>query len=130
MKSEQIDDPQKFFDYLTSDEMIVLDGDLVTDNILEIRYEFGENFVRADPKTNVVIATFTTTNSRLQLYDELDMLKERVLYCDTDSLFYLTQPGQPEPNWGIILVILLTNWAVTTLRYLHLVDRKIIIRPI
>ena len=100
MKTEQIDDPQKFFDYLTSDEIIVLDAHLVSEDILEIRYEFGEGFVRADPKTNVVIAAFTTAYARLQLYDELDMLGERMLYYDTDSVIYLTQCGQPEPRLG------------------------------
>ena len=99
-KTEQIDDPQKFFDYLTSDEILVLDANLVSDDIVEIRYEFGENFVQADPKTNVVIAAFTTAYARLQLYEELDMLGERVLYYDTDSVIYLTQPGQPEPRLG------------------------------
>ena len=34
------------------------------------------------------------------LYDELDMLQERVLYYDTDSVIYLSQPGQPEPRLG------------------------------
>ena len=100
MKTEQIDDAQKFFDYLTSDEIVVLDGHLVSEDILEIQYEFGENFDQADPKTNVVIAAFTTTYAHLQLYDELDMLAERVLYYDTDSVMYLTQSGQPEPQWG------------------------------
>ena len=85
---------------LTSDEITVLDANLVSDEIIEIRYEYGENFVQPDSKTNVVIAAFTTTYARLQLYEELDMLQERVLYYDTDSVIYLSQPGQPEPRLG------------------------------
>ena len=99
-KTKQIEDPQVFFDYLTSDEITVLDADLVSDEIMEIRYEYGDKFVQPDPKTNVVIAAFTTAYARLQLYDELDMLQERVLYYDTDSVIYLGQPGQPEPRLG------------------------------
>ena len=57
-------------------------------------------FVQPNPNTNVVIAAFTTAYARLQLYDELDMLGERVLYCDTDSVIYRSQPGQPEPRLG------------------------------
>ena len=34
------------------------------------------------------------------LYEELDMLKERVLYYDTDSIIYLTKLGEPEPRLG------------------------------
>ena len=80
IKTEQIEDPQKFFDYLTSDEITVLDVELVSGEIIEIRYEYGENFNQPDPKTSVVNAAFTTAHERLQLYDELDMLQERVLY--------------------------------------------------
>ena len=67
---------------------------------MEIRYEYGDKFVQPNPNTNVVIAAFTTAYARLQLYDELDMLGERVLYYDTDSVIYLSQPGQPEPRLG------------------------------
>ena len=51
---------------------------------MEIRYEYGEKFVQPDPNTNVIIAAFTTAYARLQQYDELDMLQERVLYNDAD----------------------------------------------
>ena len=67
---------------------------------MEIRYEYGDKFVQPDPKTNVIIAAFTTAYARLQLYDELDMLQERVLYYDTDSVIFVSQPGQPEPRLG------------------------------
>ena len=97
-KTEQIEDPQIFFDYLTSDEITVLDADLVSDEIMEIRYEYGDKLVQPNPNTNVVIAAFTTAYARLELYDELDMLGERVLYYNTDSVIYLSQPGQPEPR--------------------------------
>ena len=96
-KQKQNEDPQIFFDYLTSDEITVLDADLVSDEIMEIRYEYGDKFVQPDPKTNVIIAAFTTAYARLQLYDELDILQERVLYYDTDSVIYLSQP---EPRLG------------------------------
>ena len=67
VKTEKIDDPQLLFDYLTSDEITVLHANLVSDEIMEIRYEFGDKFIQPDPKTNVVIAAFTTAYARLQL---------------------------------------------------------------
>ena len=67
---------------------------------MEIRYEYGDKFVQPNPRTNVVIAAFTTAYARLQLYDELDMLGERALYYDTDSVIYLSQASQPEPRLG------------------------------
>jgi hypothetical protein len=100
VKTEQIEDPQVFFDYLTSDEINVLDADLVSDDIIEIRYEYTDNFVKPEAKTNVVIAAFTTAYARLKLYDVLDMLQERVLYYDTDSVIFLSKPDEPEPPLG------------------------------
>ena len=78
----------------------MLDTDLVSDDIVEIRYEYTNNFIQADAKTNVVIAAFTTAHARLMLYEELDMLKERVLYYDTHSIIYLTKLEEPEPQLG------------------------------
>ena len=97
--------PQEFFDYVTSNKFTVLYAYLVSDKIMEIHDEYGDNFVQPDPKTNVVIAAFTTPYTRPQLYEELVMLQERVLYYNTDSVIYLSQPGQPELNWEIIMAI-------------------------
>jgi hypothetical protein len=79
VKTEQIQDPQVYFDYLTSDEINVLDVDLVSDETIEIRYEYTDSFIKPDAKTNVVVAAFTTAYARLKLYDVLDMLQESPL---------------------------------------------------
>ncbi|CAB3991126.1 DNA polymerase, partial [Paramuricea clavata] len=78
VKTEQIKDPQVFFDYLTSDEINVLDADLVSDDIIEIRYEYTDNFIKPDAKTNV----------------------ERVMYYDTDSVIFISKLNEPEPPLG------------------------------
>ncbi|CAB3995104.1 DNA polymerase [Paramuricea clavata] len=100
VKTEQIKDPQVFFDYLTSDEIYVLDANLVSDDIIEIRYEYTDNFIKPDAKTNVVIAAFTTAYACLKLYGVLDMLHERVMYYDTDSVIFVSKLNEPEPPLG------------------------------
>ena len=100
VKTEQIKDPQVFFDYLPSDEINVLDADLVSDDIIEIRYEYTDNFIKPDAKTNVVIAAFTTAYARLKLYGVLDMLQEGVMYYDTDSVIFVRKLNEPEPPLG------------------------------
>ena len=97
---ELIKDPQVFFDYLTSDEINVLDARFVSDEMIEIHYENNENFIAPNAKTNVVIAAFTTAYARLKLYGVLDMLQERVLYYDTDSVIFVSKPNDPEPPIG------------------------------
>ena len=75
-KVEMITDPQVYFDYLTSDEINVLDARFVSDEMIEIHYENNENFIAPNAKTNVVIAAFTMAYARLKLYGVLDMLQE------------------------------------------------------
>ena len=99
-KVELIKDPRKYFEYLTSDEINVLDARFVSDEMVELHYEYNENFVEPDAKTNVVIAAFTTDYARLKLYGVLDQLQERVLYYDTDSVIFVSKPGEPEPPLG------------------------------
>ena len=99
-KTEQITDPQVYFDYFSSDEINVFDASLVSDDMVELCYEYTENFIQPNAKTNVVIAAFTTAYARLKLYGVLDMLQERVLYYDTDSVIFVSKPGEPEPPTG------------------------------
>ena len=128
VKTEQIDDPQVFFDCLTSDEIMVLDADLVSDEILEIRYEYGDKFVQPDPYTNVVIAVFTTAYARLQLYDEFDMLQGAS--CTTTPIRSFIS-ANPNLNCVIILAILPTNWEADISRYSCRADQRItVIKPI
>ena len=36
----------------------------------------------------VIIASYVTTHARLEFYNYLEQLKDRALYCDTDSVIY------------------------------------------
>ena len=44
--------------------------------------------------TSIAIASSVTASATMRLYDELKMLKERVLYCDTDSIIYEHEPDK------------------------------------
>ncbi len=57
---------------------------IINNEVLGVSYTYEDEFVPALPNTSEVIAAFTTTWARLALYKYLDLLGERVLYCDTD----------------------------------------------
>ena len=99
-KVELISDPQIHFDYLASDSIDVLDVNLISDDVVELHYGYDKNFVKSNAKTNVVMATFATAYARLKLYDVLDLLQERVLYYDTDSVIFISRTGESEPSTG------------------------------
>ena len=99
-KIEMIHEPRDFYDLLYSSAVEVCDARLVNDETVEVHYRNTEEFAEPNNKVNVVIAAFTTAYARLKLYDLLDLLQERVLYYDTDSVIYVHQPGKPDPPLG------------------------------
>ena len=99
-KTDRVTEPKEFYHYLGSNEYEVKNGQLVNDETFEIQYVENEGFVDENDKVNVVIAAFTTAYARLKLYDLLDLLQERVLYYDTDSVIYVHEPGKPDPPLG------------------------------
>ena len=52
------------------------------------------------PNLNIFVACFTTCWARLRLYEALELLNERVLYFDTDSVIFVQSPGEVEPLLG------------------------------
>ena len=99
-KTKRVTEPKEFYAYLYSDQYEVKDVQLVNDETVEIQYLEKEGFVEENKKVNIVIASFTTAYARLKLYDLLDLLQERVLYYDTDSVVYVHEPGKPDPPLG------------------------------
>ena len=93
-------EPSRFFELLYTTEFEVCDVRMVNENMLEVQYRNTEEFAGQNNKVNVVIAAFTTTYARLKLYDLLDLLQERALYYDTDSVIYVHQPDKPDPPLG------------------------------
>ena len=57
------------------------DGDFI-----QVSYSAKEEFTFGSNKTNVIIASFVTTQARLKLYGELEKLGRNVLYFDTGNL--------------------------------------------
>ena len=93
-----VTEPKEFFDILSKFE--VSDARLVNDEMVEVHYKEKDEFAEQNNKVNIVIAAFTTAYARLKLYDLLDLLQERVLYYDTDSVIYVHEPGKPDPPLG------------------------------
>ena len=67
---------------------------------LMVYYKQNEKFPIQSFKTNVVLASFVTCQARLHLYQELEKLENRVLYFDTDSIIFVTRPGDYVPATG------------------------------
>ena len=93
-------EPSRFFELLYKSEFEVCDARILNENMIEVQYRNVGEFAEQNNKVNVVIAAFTTAYARLKLYDLLDLLQERALYYDTDSVIYVHQPDKPDPPLG------------------------------
>jgi hypothetical protein len=67
---------------------------------IQVAYSEAEQVHVGNNKTNVILAGFVTSWARLELYKALDMLGERVLYFDTDSVYFVSRPGEPDLPLG------------------------------
>ena len=95
-----VQEPRRFFELLYATEVEVCNAHMVNENMVEVQYRNADEFTEQNNKVNVVIAAFTTAYARLKLYDLLDILQERVLYYDTDSVIYVHKSYKPNPPLG------------------------------
>ena len=96
----EFDDLEEFHKFLDSDAVDVRNVAVINDQLVEVHYEHKEEDIPVSPNLNIFVACFTTCWARLRLYEALELLGDRVLYFDTDSVIYLEQPGQPNPVLG------------------------------
>ena len=73
---------------------------ILTNDMIQIEWIYKQDCQPEDNKTNIYLDTFTTCWARLKLYSELEKLGRRVLYYDTDSVIYVSRPGQYDPPLG------------------------------
>jgi hypothetical protein len=90
------------------EEIVYSDKYLIHDVIIHpcgarsITYEKKRRYVMAPKHSNIAIAAFTTSHARLRLYQALEVLQDRVLYMDTDSVIFVDR-GDPGLVTGPLL---------------------------
>ena len=95
-----ISNPKEYFDLLTCDQQQVTDVSFVSDEIVEMRWKYIDEFVETSARTNVILAAYTTAQARLQMYSYLEQLQDRILYTDTDSIIFTTTESDESPHLG------------------------------
>ena len=92
-----ISDPQELFRFLATPEIEVNNLLFAGDEVVWVTWKYVEEEQNMPVlrHTNEVIGAYVTTGARLKLYTYLDSLRERVLYCDTDSVIFMQNCGEP-----------------------------------
>jgi len=97
---QQFGDPQAFHRFLDTNRLDVHQVFIINDAMVEVHYQYQDEDIPVSPNWNIFVAAFTTCWARLRLYEALELLGERVLCYDTDSVIYLEEEGQPSPVLG------------------------------
>ena len=87
-QTKYITEVSEFYEILLNDKLDNINFQFINDDMVQMTYNFKDQFVDNSKNTNVYIACFTTSHARLMLYNKLDYLNEKVLYFDTDSIIY------------------------------------------
>ena len=75
---------------LNDDKLKIHNVVIAQENALQVYYSEKAEHHFGGLKNNVILASFVTAQARLKLYSEIFKLDKRVLYIDTDSIFFLT----------------------------------------
>ena len=87
-QTKYITEVSEFYEILLDDKFDNINFQFINDDMVQMTYNFKDQFVDNSKNTNIYIGCFTTSHARLMLYDKLDYLQKKVLYFDTDSIIY------------------------------------------
>jgi hypothetical protein len=95
-KNTFIETPKELYSMLRNPEMTVKDL-LCVGEKLRVTYRDKHDFVKTPAYSSLITGIFVTSYARMELYKYLDLLQDKVLYYDTDSVFYILPPGVEDP---------------------------------
>ena len=88
-QTKYVTEVSEFYEILLDDKLDNINFQFINDDMVQMTYNFKDQFVDNSKNTNIYIACFTTSHARLMLYNKPDYLKEKVLYFDMDSIIYI-----------------------------------------
>ena len=89
---------EKLYDFLTNQTKVIKDFHVLDMVVME--YVHSEEFQEADYKTKIIITSMCSAYSCLKLWRIMNWLGNRIMYHDTDSVIYMSHPGQWKPPTG------------------------------
>jgi hypothetical protein len=97
---ELIAEPERFTQLMFSDSYHISHFCFVSDEVALVQWKHKDARLERARDVNVIVGAVTTAHARLMLYDLLDKLQERILYCDTDSIIFVSKEGDWVPPLG------------------------------
>ena len=98
--SEMLKDPEQFAQYIFGDAYDITHFSFISEDVALIQWRHADGYGGQTRDINVFLGAFTTAHARLELYDLMDKLGDRLLYSDTDSVVFVSKDGDWEPPLG------------------------------
>ncbi|XP_078241110.1 uncharacterized protein LOC140703714 isoform X1 [Pogona vitticeps] len=98
--TQVVRDPDEYFNLLFSESYKVSMFEFLADDAVCVSWKHATDRLTTKGRKNEFIACFTTAYARLELYNLLDKLQDRVLYHDTDSVIFVQREGEWKPSLG------------------------------
>ena len=82
---------------LMMDQTIVVKDVFMVGEVIKVLYEGKKAFIKTPAYSSLMTSVMTTSWARLELYEKMKLLGDRVLYVDTDGIFYKLEEGEEDP---------------------------------
>ena len=93
-------DPEQFAQCIFGDAYDITHFSFISEDVALIQWRHADGYGGQTRDINVFLGAFTTAHARLELYDLMDKLGDRLLYSDTDSVVFVSKDGDWEPPLG------------------------------
>ena len=90
-QTKYVTEVSEFYEILVNDKLDNINFQFINDDMVQMTYNFKDQFVDNSKNTNIYIVCFTTSHARLMLCNKLDYVNEKVLYFNTDSVIYANE---------------------------------------
>ena len=98
-----ITEPSEFFRLISDKRYVIMSLNFPNEKVVQVFYNEIKKMHYGCNTNNIVLAAFVTCYARLELFKYLILLNERLLYCDTDSIIFISKNGFYEPKLGNFL---------------------------
>jgi len=89
-KTKIITEPRELYSFLATPDIEVTNLVFASDDLVWLSWKhWAQEDVSRLRHTNEVIGAYVTAWATIHLYSYLDMLQEKAIYCDTDSVIYI-----------------------------------------
>ena len=86
-------DEAEFYRKLSNPTKKIVDWHILNEDMVQLEYEYQEEFTPKNMQTNRILATFTTTHAQLRLFNVLHRLGENG-YTLTQTLSFTSHPQE------------------------------------